>query len=202
MTLDTFYPIVDSAAWIQRLVPLGIKLIQLRIKDCSETIIRTEIQTAKEICKQYNCTLVINDYWQIAIEQGCEFIHLGQEDLETADLKAIRKAGLRLGLSSHDQAELNIAIAAKPDYIALGPIYPTTLKKMEWSPQGLKRITQWKPLIDNIPLVAIGGMKVELAAGAFAAGADIVAAVTDITSHQNPEKRVQQWLAETRNVTT
>ena len=199
MILDSFYPVVDSAAWIKRLVPLGIKQIQLRMKDCSETTVRTEIQAAKEICKQYNCILIINDYWQIAIEQGCEFIHLGQEDLETADLIAIRKAGLRLGLSSHDKAELSIAIEAKPDYIALGPVYPTILKKMKWTPLGLERITQWKKLVGNIPLVAIGGMKVELAAGAFSAGADIVAAVTDITLHQNPEERVQQWLAETRS---
>ncbi|WP_340680325.1 thiamine phosphate synthase [Paraglaciecola sp.] len=198
MTLDPFYPIVDSAHWVARLVPLGIKQIQLRIKNLDDDLIRNEIQAAKAVCEQYQCTLIINDHWQLAIEQNCQFIHLGQEDLADADLGAIRQAGLRLGLSSHDLSELGIAVTAKPDYIALGPVYPTVLKKMKWHQQGLERVSEWKQLLGNIPLVAIGGMTVERAAGALTAGADIVSAVSDISLNADPEQRVRQWLAVTR----
>lgn len=194
MQLSRFYPIFDSSHWLKRLVPLGIKLVQLRIKDMPDKQVREEINGAKQICAQYNCTLVVNDYWQLAIELGCEFIHLGQEDLDSADIAAIRNAGLKLGVSTHDKAELQRALALSPDYIALGPVYPTILKKMKWQQQGLAKVREWKQRIGTIPLVAIGGMSTERATGAFDAGADIVSAVTDITLNENPEQRVLQWL--------
>lgn len=193
-TLSSFYPIFDSADWIERLVPLGIKLVQLRIKDLPEDDIAQHIRRAQAVCRQHNCTLIINDYWQLAMSMGCEWVHLGQEDLDTADIDAIRAAGLRLGISTHDHQELKRALALSPDYVALGPVYPTILKKMKWHEQGLDRVTEWKSLVGNVPLVAIGGMSVDRAALAFSAGADIVAAVTDITLHANPELRVKQWL--------
>ncbi|MGY9037560.1 MAG: thiamine phosphate synthase [Rhodobacterales bacterium] len=198
MSLDRFYPIFDSAAWLDRLVPLGIKLVQLRIKDTPAPMLRREIRQAKAICAAHDCTLVINDHWQIALEEGCDFIHLGQEDLDTADLSAIRDAGARLGVSTHDKAELARALDLRPEYIALGPIYPTILKKMKWHEQGLDRLRDWRDLVGQTPLVAIGGMSVARAAGAFDAGADSVAAVTDITLHANPEGRIADWLRATR----
>lgn len=193
-TLSSFYPIFDSADWIERLVPLGIKLVQLRIKDLPEDDIAQHIRRAQAVCRQHNCTLIINDYWQLAMSMGCDWVHLGQEDLDTADMDAIRAAGLRLGISTHDHQELKRALALSPDYVALGPVYPTILKKMKWHEQGLDRVTEWKALVGNVPLVAIGGMSVGRAALAFSAGADIVAAVTDITLHADPELRVKQWL--------
>lgn len=193
-TLSSFYPIFDSADWIERLVPLGIKLVQLRIKDLPEDDIAQHIRRAQAVCRQHNCTLIINDYWQLAMSMGCDWVHLGQEDLDTADIDAIRAAGLRLGISTHDHPELKRALALSPDYVALGPVYPTILKKMKWHEQGLDRVTEWKALVGDVPLVAIGGMSVERAALAFSAGADIVAAVTDITLHTDPELRVKQWL--------
>lgn len=198
MSLDRFYPIFDSADWLARLVPLGIRLTQLRIKDRPEPEIRAEIRRALAICNAHDCTLVINDYWRLAIEEDCTWLHLGQEDLAEADLPAIRRAGLKLGVSTHDEAELATALATQPDYLALGPIYPTILKKMKWEQQGLARLTEWKAAIGEIPLVAIGGMSVERAPGAFEAGADIVSAVTDITLHENPEQRIHAWLKATR----
>ncbi|MGV1756911.1 thiamine phosphate synthase [Rhizobium sp. A22-96] len=198
MKLDPFYLIVDSAAWIERLVPLGVKLVQLRIKDRPLAEIRTDIQAAKAICAAHECQLIINDYWQLAIEEGCDFIHLGQEDLASADVGAIRKAGLKLGLSTHDETELATALTASPDYIALGPIYPTILKAMAWAPQGLERIGQWKAEIGNIPLVAIGGLTIARIAGVFENGADIAAVVTDITRNSDPESRTQEWIKATR----
>ncbi|WP_047459894.1 thiamine phosphate synthase [Rhizobium rhizogenes] len=198
MRLAPFYLIVDSADWIARLVPLGVKLVQLRIKDRTPSEIRAEIQRAKAICTAHQCQLVINDYWQLAIEEGCDFIHLGQEDLAVADLRAIRKAGLKLGLSTHDEAELATALAARPDYIALGPVYPTILKKMPWAPQGLDRLRQWKGRIGTLPLVAIGGLNLDRVAGVFQNGADSAAVVTDITRNADPEARTLEWIAATR----
>jgi thiamine-phosphate pyrophosphorylase len=198
MMLDRFYPIFDSTKWLERLLPLGIKLVQLRIKDMSEDILRDEIRNARDLCKLHDCTLVVNDYWQIAIDEKCDFIHLGQEDLDDADIKAIRSAGLRIGISTHDRAELERAMALSPDYIALGPIYPTILKKMKWHEQGVEKLTKWRALIGDTPLIAIGGMNIDRAAGAFQAGANVVSAVTDITLNEDPEARVKAWLEATR----
>ncbi len=198
MNLNRFYPIFDSADWIERLVPLGIKLVQLRIKDVSTDVVNAHIQRAKLVCARHDCTLIINDYWQAAIDAGCDYIHLGQEDLDDADINTIRAAGLRLGISTHDKAELKRAMILAPDYIALGPIYPTILKKMKWREQGITKLTTWRGLIDETPLVAIGGMSIDRAAGAFDAGADVVAAVTDITLNESPEDRVRAWLKATR----
>ncbi|WP_029619780.1 thiamine phosphate synthase [Pseudorhizobium marinum] len=200
MKLDPFYLIVDSAAWISRLVPLGVRLVQLRIKNSAQAPLRQELRAAKAICAAHACQLVVNDHWKMAIEEGCDFIHLGQEDLAAADLAAIRKAGTRLGVSTHDEAELDTAFAVRPDYIALGPIYPTVLKPMPWSPQGLDRIAQWKMRISGIPLVAIGGLTVERAAGVLDRGADSAAVVTDITRNADPERRCTEWIAATRPV--
>ncbi|SLN36148.1 Thiamine-phosphate synthase [Pseudoruegeria aquimaris] len=194
MTLPRFYPIFDSTEWLLRALPLGVKLVQLRIKDQMPAYVRAEIRAAKGLCGEHGATLVVNDYWQMAIEEGCDFLHLGQEDLDTADLKAIKAAGIRLGISTHDEAELERALALDPDYIALGPVYPTILKKMKWHEQGLPRVTEWKKRIGSIPLVAIGGMSVERAPGVFEAGADVVSAVTDITLNDDPEARIRAWL--------
>ena len=195
--LDPFYLIVDDAGWIERLVPQGVRLVQLRVKDADEAQLRREIRRARKICVDHNCQLIVNDYWQLAIEEGCDFIHLGQEDLTAADLDAIHQAELKLGISSHDHAELERALGAKPDYVALGPVYPTILKKMPWAPQGLERVSEWKALAGSVPLVAIGGLTPERLAGVFEAGADSAAVVTDIKMSENPEARTRQWIAAT-----
>jgi len=194
MTLPRFYPVFGTVDWLHRALPLGVKLVQLRIKDRPQAELRKDIRTALALTRQHGAALVVNDHWQIAIEEGADWLHLGQEDLDTADLPAIRRAGLRLGISTHDHAELDRALALAPDYVALGPIYPTILKKMKWHQQGLDRVTEWKRLVGDVPLCAIGGLTVERAEGAFAAGADTVAAVTDITLNADPEGRLRDWL--------
>lgn len=200
MKLDPFYLIVDSADWIERLVPSGVKLVQLRMKDVDDATLRRHIRRARTVCADRDCQLVINDHWRIAIEEGCDFIHLGQEDLVDADLAAIRTGGLKLGLSSHDGDELRTALAAKPDYIALGPVYPTILKQMKWAPQGLEKLTLWKREIGHLPLIAIGGLRPDRLPGVFAAGADCAAVVTDITLNPEPEARTREWLAATESL--
>ncbi|MBT3142193.1 thiamine phosphate synthase [Phaeobacter gallaeciensis] len=198
MSLDRFYPIFDHTDWLERVLPLGIKLVQLRIKDQPDAVIREQIAKGRDLCAQYGCALVINDYWQAAIDLGVEWLHLGQEDLDEADLKAIQKADLKLGVSTHDDDELERVLAIEPAYVALGPVYPTILKKMKWHQQGLPRVTEWKERVGSIPLVGIGGMSVERAPSVLEAGADIVSAVTDITLNADPEARVRQWIEATR----
>ena len=198
MKLDPFYLIVDRASWLPRLLPHGVKLVQLRAKDMDEGELRREISQAREVCARYGAQLVINDYWRLAAEEGCDFVHLGQEDLASADIDAIRAAGLKLGISTHDEAELEVALMARPDYIALGPVYPTILKKMKWAPQGLERDTAWKKRIGDIPLVGIGGLTIERAPGVLNAGADSVAVVTDVLLNADPEARAREWVLATR----
>ena len=191
---DRFYPVVDSLDWVKRLTALGVGTIQLRAKDLNDAEALQIVSDALEITKGTPTKLVVNDYWRAAIVAGAEHLHLGQEDLADADLGEIRKAKLTLGVSTHDDAELEAALKANPDYVALGPIFFTTLKSMRFEPQGIPKITEWKKRIGSIPLVAIGGIKLEHAAEIFAAGADSIAVVSDVTQNADPDARVRAWL--------
>jgi thiamine-phosphate pyrophosphorylase len=191
---DRFYPVVDSVAWVARLALLGVGTIQLRAKGLDDADALQTVTDALEIIRGTPAKLVVNDYWRAAIVAGAKHLHLGQEDLADADLKAIRDAGITLGLSTHDDDELETALRADPNYIALGPIFPTTLKSMRFAPQGIAKITEWKKRIGDIPLVAIGGIKLEQAREIFAAGADSIAVVSDVTQNPEPDARVRAWL--------
>jgi thiamine-phosphate pyrophosphorylase len=193
--LDVFYPIVPDIGWMRRLVPLGVQTIQLRLKDAPEPEVRRQILESLELCIRHGCQLIVNDYWREAIAAGADYIHLGQEDLAAADIPTIKAAGVKLGISTHNEEELAIALAAEPDYVALGPIYETKLKVMAFGPQGLERVRQWKRRVGAIPLCAIGGITPERAPGVVDAGADTVAVITDFFTHADPEARVGQWLA-------
>jgi thiamine-phosphate pyrophosphorylase len=195
MRLPRVYPIVDSAAWVRRLTALGVRLVQLRIKQRPSGALLGEIRDAHGCCRAAGAQLIVNDHWRLALDAGCDFVHLGQGDLDQVDLPALRRAGVRVGISTHDDSELERALALEPDYVALGPIYPTLLKVMPWAPQGLARIGVWKRRVGTLPLVAIGGLTLERLTGVFAAGADVAAVVTDIVRAANPEARMQQWLA-------
>jgi thiamine-phosphate pyrophosphorylase len=193
---DRFYPVVDSVAWVARLAALGVGTIQLRAKDLNDSQALQLVTDALAAISGTSTKLIVNDYWRAAIVAGARHLHLGQEDLAEADLAAIRESGLTLGLSTHDDAELETALRAEPDYIALGPIFPTTLKSMRFAPQGIPKITEWKKRIGDIPLVAIGGIKFEQAAAIFDAGADSIAVVSDVTQNADPDARVRQWLGQ------
>ncbi len=196
IALDPFYPIVPDATWVCRLADAGAKLIQLRIKNAPQDVIKAEIAEALETSSASGCQLVVNDYWREAIDAGADFVHLGQQDLAEADVDAIRAAGIRIGISTHSIEELAAALAAEPDYVALGPIFPTTLKAMAWRPQGLARIGEWRAKID-CPLVAIGGITLDRAPEVLAAGAASAAVVTDIVMSKDPEQRARAWLTAT-----
>ena len=191
---DRFYPVVDSIAWVARLTKLGVGTVQLRAKSLNDADALAIVREALAVTRGTSTKLVVNDYWRAAIEANAEHLHLGQEDLADADLKAIRQAKLTLGVSTHDDEELAAALDAKPDYVALGPIFFTMLKSMRFAPQGIPKITEWKRRVGNLPLVAIGGIKFEHAAAIFAAGADSIAVVSDVTQNADPDARVRQWL--------
>ncbi|MBC7576490.1 MAG: thiamine phosphate synthase [Tardiphaga sp.] len=193
---DRFYPVVDSVAWVKRLTALGVGTVQLRAKDLDDAAATTLMREALAVTTGTTTKLVVNDYWRVAIDIGAKHLHLGQEDLAVADLAAIRRAGLTLGLSTHDDEELEVALRAAPDYIALGPVFPTTLKSMRFAPQGIPKLTTWKQRIGDIPLVAIGGIKFEQAAEIYAAGADSIAVVSDVTQNADPDARVRAWLGQ------
>lgn len=189
-----FYPVVPDVGWVRRLAPVA-RLIQLRIKEQPAAEVRRQAAEAAALCRAHGALLVLNDHWRVAIDLGLDALHLGQEDLAEADLPAIRAAGLQLGVSTHSEEELEQALAATPDYVALGPVYPTTLKVMPWAPQGLDRLGTWKRRIGAVPLVAIGGITLDRAPGCLEAGADCVAVVSDVTAHAAPEQRARDWVA-------
>ncbi len=192
--LDPFYPVVPDDSWVARLVPAGARFVQLRLKDQPPEEVRRQVRNAKAVCDRHGAQLVVNDYWQLAIDENCPWVHLGQEDLVDADVAAIRRAGVKLGVSTHDHAELDKGLAADPDYVALGPIWPTQLKKMPWAPQGLGRIGEWKKLIGDRPLVAIGGLTLERAVQCLKAGADCAAVVGDIVNNTDPIAQARRWM--------
>ena len=189
------YPVVDSVDWVKKLVPLGIKTIQLRVKDKTPEEVEAEILEAIQFCKDFEIRLFINDYWQLAIEHEAYGIHLGQEDLATADLEAIANSGCRLGISTHSYTEVARTIDIKPSYLALGPIYATTSKDMPWIPQGAEAVENWVKLLgDDYPLVAIGGINIERAKRLKQTGVGSVAMISAITESRDYEKTTKELL--------
>ncbi|AUQ75064.1 thiamine phosphate synthase [Phaeobacter piscinae] len=192
--MERFYLIVGHVSQLELLVPHGVRLVQLRLKDLPEQELRRQIARARDFCAVHGAQLVVNDHWQVALDLNCGFVHLGQEDMDSADFAALRRKGVQFGLSTHDEAELERALAFEPGYIALGPVYETLLKKMKWAPQGLDRLRRWKEMAGDTPLVAIGGLTPERLPGVFAAGADSAAVVTDIQQAPDPEARTREWI--------
>lgn len=198
IALDPFYPVVPDSTWVARLVSAGTRLVQLRVKDRTDAELHRQVREARDACARHGAQLIVNDHWRVAITEACDFVHLGQEDLLDADIAALRRAGIRIGVSTHNHAELDKGLAIDPDYVALGPIWPTQLKKMPWAPQGLARIAEWKRLIGDRPLVAIGGLTLDRALQCLAAGADVAAVVGDVVNHADPIGQAKAWIAATR----
>ncbi len=192
-----FYPIVPDLAWLKRLLPTGIRTIQLRLKNLPASEVARAIAEANVLCRRADIRLFVNDYWHLACEEGAYGVHLGQEDLDTLkpeDLDVMRASGLRLGISTHSYEEAARALSLRPSYIALGPIYETTCKSMSFGPQGMPRVEEWKDLCPETPVVAIGGLKLEHGLPLLGYGADGIAVVSDVLAHREPEQRTRDWL--------
>ncbi|WP_318375112.1 thiamine phosphate synthase [Enterobacter sp.] len=187
------YPVVDSVAWIERLLSAGVRTLQLRIKDKRDDEVEADVIAAIALGRRYQARLFINDYWRLAIKHGAYGVHLGQEDLQDTDLTAIRAAGLRLGVSTHDDMEIDVALAAKPSYIALGHVFPTQTKQMPSAPQGLAQLAQHIARLKDYPTVAIGGISLARAPAVLATGVGSIAVVSAITA-------AEDWLAATRQL--
>ena len=186
-----FYPVVPTADWVGRLLGWGLRTIQLRIKaaDHSPAEIALQVRSAVEAGRAVpGAQVFINDHWQLALAAGAWGVHLGQEDLDPADIEALRRAGLRLGLSTHTPAELVRARAVQPSYLAIGPIYPTTLKVMPYDAVGLECLKLWARQAAPYPVVAIGGISLERMPGVLACGVDGVAVVSAVTLAADPEQ--------------
>ena len=186
-----FYPVVPTAAWVERLLGWGVRTIQLRIKTADHTPaeISAQIIAAIEAGKAVpGAQVFINDHWQLALAANAYGVHLGQEDLDTADIETLRSADIRLGLSTHTPEELARAKAVQPSYLAIGPVYPTTLKVMPYKPVGLARLAEWAKLAAPYPVVAIGGISLERLPGVLACGVGGVAVVSAVTLAADPRQ--------------
>lgn len=188
------YPVVDSVAWIERLLEAGVRTLQLRIKDKQDHEVEADIAAAVALGKRYAARLFINDYWRLAIKHDAYGVHLGQEDLETTDLSAIRTAGLRLGVSTHDDMEIDVALAARPSYIALGHVFPTQTKQMPSAPQGLAQLARHVARLQDYPTVAIGGISLARAPQVLATGVGSIAVVSAITQAADWRLATQQLI--------
>lgn len=189
------YPVVDSVEWIERLLESGVRTIQLRIKDKRDEEVEADVIAAIALGRRYNARLFINDYWRLAIKHRAYGVHLGQEDLETTDLKAIQAAGLRLGVSTHDDMEIDVALAAKPSYIALGHVFPRKPSRCLPTPQGLAQLASHIERLADYPTVAIGGISLERAPAVLATGVGSIAVVSAITQAADWREATAELLA-------
>lgn len=187
------YPVIDSLYWLERLLPLGLHIIQLRIKNKTNEELDEIIAQAVELSRPYKTRLFINDYWQLAIKHGAYGVHIGQEDLQHTPLELIHQAGIRLGISTHGCYEFLLAQQLMPSYLAVGAIYPTKTKNMTGQIQGVENLADILALSTDIPVVAIGGINFERASEVLATGVDSIAVVTAITEAKSPEQSVEAF---------
>lgn len=181
------YAVLPNAEWIARMAQAGISTVQLRFKTDDKAAVAKEVAASVAATQGTNTLLFINDHWEEAIAAGAYGVHLGQEDMQEAPLEKIRSAGLRLGLSTHGYKEMLLADSHSPSYIALGAVFPTTLKRMVTAPQGLGRLERYAQLMQNYPLVAIGGIDLERLPAVIKTGVGSVAVVRAITESESPE---------------
>jgi thiamine-phosphate pyrophosphorylase len=190
------YAVLPDAAWVARMAQAGVPTVQLRFKSEEPAAIAREVQAAVNAVQGTDALLFINDHWQAAIDAGAYGVHLGQEDLDSADLNAIRQAGLRLGLSTHGYAEMTRADAHAPSYIAMGAVFPTTLKRMLTAPQGTGRLSAYASMLRDYPLVAIGGIDAARLPEVMASGVGSAAVVRALVAAIDPEAQARQLQSE------
>ncbi|MDE1180675.1 thiamine phosphate synthase [Paraburkholderia sp.] len=185
------YAVLPTADWVGRVVELGVKTVQLRLKRAEPALLNSEIAHCVAAGREHDAQVFINDHWQAAVEAGAYGVHLGQEDLTTANLSAIAAAGVRLGLSTHGYYELLTALHFRPSYVAFGALFPTTTKVMPTAPQGLHRLARFVRLLQGkVPLVAIGGIDLQALPRVLETGVGSAAVVRAITEATDPAAAV------------
>lgn len=193
------YAVLPSAQWVARMARAGVATLQLRFKSDNEADIEREVDAAVKAVQGTQALLFINDHWQAAMRAGAYGIHLGQEDLDGADLNAIRAAGLRVGISTHGYAEMLRADQFSPSYIAMGAVFPTTLKKMQTAPQGISRLRQYAKVMRDYPLVAIGGIDHSNLSDVLSCEVGSVGVVRALTAANDPETAAATLMAAMRS---
>ena len=188
------YVIVDSYEWVERLIHAGVKTLQIRIKDRSPEQAEEEIARCIALAKQHKVQLFVDDFWQLAIKYQAYGVHLGQEDLLTADLNAIQQVGLRLGVSTHNREEIELVLPLRPSYIALGHIFPTQSKIMPSAPQGIANLAAQVKDLGDIPTVAIGGITASHFANVLATGVGSIAVISAVTQAEDWQSAVKNFL--------
>lgn len=193
------YPIVSNFDELREVITSGIEIVQLRIKEPTSLDLNFEIQRCQKLCTRHGVLFFLNDYWEEAIENCVDGVHLGYEDLQVSDLKKIEEAGLFLGVSSHSYVEGAYMMAINPSYIALGPIYETTLKKMNFSAQGVDALRKWINLFD-IPVVAIGGITLDNCEEVLRERPSFICSVQDIVNDPSPKMKSKKWVSKVEEI--
>ncbi len=192
------YPVVDSSELVEIAFQNGANIVQLRIKDCEKDFLQKEIEKSVQIAKKYhNCKFFVNDEWELAIKCGAHGVHLGQEDVKNLlpeNIEKIYKAGLMLGISTHDWNEINYALKFNPSYLAIGPIFPTKSKNLPYECHGVEGFKKIRKELKDYSLVAIAGINLENGRELIEAGVDGIAVMSDITKNSSPANRVREWV--------
>ena len=191
------YAVLPDAASVGRMARAGVPTVQLRFKSTDPKAVEAEVKAAVEAVHGTSANLYINDHWRIAIAAGSYGVHLGQEDLDALtqqEIDTLRDSGVRLGVSTHGYAEMVRADKVAPSYIAMGAVFPTTLKKMATVPQGVARLERYAKLMRDYPQVAIGGIGLEQFPQILATGVGSIAVVRAIVNAADPEKAAAELM--------
>jgi len=192
------YAVLPDAQWVGRMARAGVPTVQLRFKSDDAAAIDREVVAAVAAVQGTGALLFINDHWRNAIAARAYGLHLGQEDLDALtpeELQTIRASGIRLGVSTHGYAEMVRADLASPSYIAMGAVYPTTLKRMATAPQGVARLAAYARLMRGYSQVGIGGVDEQRMPEVLATGVGSVAVVRAIVADPQPEEAARRLMA-------
>jgi thiamine-phosphate pyrophosphorylase len=181
------YPITDREIsglshpeQVDRLSAEGYKVIQLREKILPAKEFFREAEAAVRIARARNVKVIINDRVDIAMAVGADGVHLGQDDMPPAAARSLLGPDSIIGFSTHSLAQAAQAAPLPVDYVAIGPIFPTSTKQSTNSPVGLEQLQSIRGIVDGLPLVAIGGLTLENSAKVLAGGVDACALISDL----------------------
>jgi len=192
LSLPRIYPLTDvqisglsHAEQVIRLSEGGATLIQVREKNAPASEFFIEAQKAVVIARQRGVRLVINDRVDIALALRADGVHLGQDDLPPEAARDLLGPEAVIGFSTHSVEQASQAVRFRIDYLAIGPIFPTTSKTNSEPPVGLEKLREVRRAVGNLPIVGIGGITYENARSVIEAGADSVAVISALLDRPN-----------------